>query len=119
MRFLVVSYNDDQQEWFYDTVEAETDTQAAEFICKVRPYVIAADATLPKEFSVNLSMTINGTEWDAREPLSRCQNCDTCHPESRLLPIEDLAQRVEPGEPMPSGECPDCGALCQLEEMKQ
>ena len=28
-------------------------------------------------------------------------------------PIPDLAQRALPGEPMPSGECPACGAVCQ------
>jgi len=26
--------------------------------------------------------------------------------------IHDIWERVEPGEVMPSGECPDCGALC-------
>lgn len=45
--------------------------------------------------------------------LHQCQNCDAIHPECALAPIQDLGQRVEPGEPMPSGECPDCGALCQ------
>lgn len=26
-------------------------------------------------------------------------------------PPEDICERVLPGEPMPAGECPDCGAL--------
>lgn len=115
-RYLVVSYNDDQEEWFYDTVLAESHEQAVNFICAVRPYVIGADASLGAEFAANLKLEINGTEWDARESISECQSCGSCYPESHLNPIQDLNQRVEAGEPMPSGECPDCGALCQLRE---
>lgn len=44
---------------------------------------------------------------------SRCQNCDVIVRSADLPPIADLEQRVESGEPMPSGECPECGALCQ------
>jgi hypothetical protein len=28
--------------------------------------------------------------------------------------ISDLFSRVAPGYPMPSGQCPECGGLCQL-----
>ncbi len=41
-----------------------------------------------------------------------CQNCGWRGAEERLEPIEDIFQRVDPGEPMPAGECPECGALC-------
>ena len=41
-----------------------------------------------------------------------CQNCGTQFSEDELKPIEDLGQRVAPNEPMPSGQCPECGALC-------
>ena len=44
---------------------------------------------------------------------SECQNCGAIVNDEDLKPIKDLMQRVEPGEPMPSGECPECGALCQ------
>lgn len=44
--------------------------------------------------------------------LSRCQNCDNIYDEQNLVTPEHLSERVAPGEPMPSGECPDCGALC-------
>ena len=44
-----------------------------------------------------------------------CQNCQRRFTEDELTnPIPDLTQRVLPGEPMPSGECPvpDCRAVC-------
>jgi hypothetical protein len=44
-KFLVVSYDSDQQQWFYDTVIAENEEKASELICRIRPYVIDADAT--------------------------------------------------------------------------
>jgi len=44
-KFLVVSYDDDQQQWFWDYVAATTAEAAAAFVCKRRPYVIAADST--------------------------------------------------------------------------
>lgn len=44
---------------------------------------------------------------------SYCQNCDWRGDASELREIHDLSQRVSPGELMPSGECPECGALCQ------
>ncbi len=40
-----------------------------------------------------------GKVWDAEEL-------------TRVFPdIPDLAERIAPGEPVPAGECPDCGAL--------
>lgn len=50
------------------------------------------------------------------EEKSQCQNCDRVWPDQILTPIEqvkNLHQRVSKGEPMPSGECPACGAFCQ------
>jgi len=49
--------------------------------------------------------------WDRIE--SACQNCDWSGPDSLLGEIVDLHERVAPGEPMPSGECPECRCLCQ------
>lgn len=47
-----------------------------------------------------------------------CQNCGKVWKEEELLEIKHLSMRVAPGEPMPSGECPEpeCGALCQPKE---
>jgi hypothetical protein len=43
-KFLVVSYDNDQQQWFWDYVAAATGEAAAALVCKRRPYVIAANA---------------------------------------------------------------------------
>ena len=43
-KFLVVSYDDDQQQWFWDYVAAKTQADAVAQVCERRPYVIAADA---------------------------------------------------------------------------
>lgn len=51
---------------------------------------------------------------------SRCQNCGAIWPQASedgvgfqdVEPVRDVWERVAPGEPMPTGECPDCGALC-------
>lgn len=42
-----------------------------------------------------------------------CQNCDWVGNDEDTLPIDDLEMRVSPGEIVPVGECPKCGALCQ------
>lgn len=42
----------------------------------------------------------------------RCDNCNLEYTGERMQPIENLLQRIEPGGVVPSGECPDCGALC-------
>jgi hypothetical protein len=43
-KFLVVSYDDDQQQWFWDYLAAKTAEDATALVCERRPYVIAADA---------------------------------------------------------------------------
>ena len=46
---------------------------------------------------------------------AECQNCGKKFPVGSLCnPIPDLEQRVTPGESMPVGECPGCGALCHV-----
>ena len=42
-KYLVVSYDDDQQQWFWDYVAAKTAAGAVAYVCERRPYVIAAD----------------------------------------------------------------------------
>lgn len=43
---------------------------------------------------------------------AECQNCGKVWPVARLDDIEDVHSRVGVGEPMPAGECPECGAVC-------
>jgi len=43
-KFLVVSYDADQQQWFYDFVLAKTEEQARAQVLAFRPSVISADA---------------------------------------------------------------------------
>lgn len=51
------------------------------------------------------------TEADLTNPLCRCQNCGFECYEHELNEPKDLAERVFPGERVPNGECPSCGAL--------
>lgn len=46
------------------------------------------------------------------ETMHACQNCDWIGVDGDLEEIQHYSQRVEPGEAEPSGECPECGALC-------
>jgi len=41
-----------------------------------------------------------------------CNNCGAVHETEDLAPIKDLSLRLEPGDVVPTGECPDCGAMC-------
>lgn len=50
---------------------------------------------------------------------SQCQNCDLIVDDDQLEAITDIMQRVAPGEHMPSGQCPSCGALCHPVEEDQ
>lgn len=42
----------------------------------------------------------------------QCQNCGWSGEEREAQAIADLEERIWPGEEVPVGECPDCGALC-------
>lgn len=45
-----------------------------------------------------------------------CNNCGRQWQVEKLKSIDNLQQRVAPGEIVPTGECPECGALCHLEQ---
>src|SRR5439155_14436990 len=45
-------------------------------------------------------------------PKCECDNCGAIWDDTDVDPISDLWERVDPGGVMPSGQCPDCGALC-------
>lgn len=57
------------------------------------------------------------TRTETLATYGECNNCGEVYPETAdLAPISDLTERVMPGEPMPLGECPACGALVSLIE---
>ena len=44
----------------------------------------------------------------------RCESCGVVMDMQDVRAIENLLQRVSPGEIVPYGQCPDCGCLCHL-----
>lgn len=44
----------------------------------------------------------------------QCQNCDWHGTASQLSDIDDIEQRISPGEVVPAGQCPKCDALAHL-----
>lgn len=72
-KFLVVSYDDDQQQWFWDYIVAKTAESAVAQVCERCPYVIAADA-------VSLSQVQNIAKSLKSRPIARITHqfeCDT------------------------------------------
>lgn len=41
-----------------------------------------------------------------------CDNCGRFWAQHDLKDSPDLYERMDPGGPMPAGDCPDCGAFC-------
>jgi hypothetical protein len=75
-KYLVVSYDYDQQQWFWDYVAAKTAEDAVAHVCERRPYVIAADAASLSQ------VQIIARDLKSR-PISRIIhqfNCDTAPP---------------------------------------
>ena len=69
MKYLVVSYDDDQQQWFWDFVLADSEEAAEEFICTVRPYVIAADAILSRDLTERATDLANESERELQRQM--------------------------------------------------
>jgi hypothetical protein len=69
-KFLVISYDDDQQQWFYDFVVAPSDEAAVRKVCTQRDYVIAADA-LSVENLVNLAQSLSEETIEGIEEAER------------------------------------------------
>lgn len=49
---------------------------------------------------------------DRQPERHECDNCRNSFVATDLKETRDYSQRVDPGGTVPSGECPDCGALC-------
>jgi hypothetical protein len=69
-KFLVISYDDDQQQWFYDFVVAPSDEAAVRKVCTQRDYVIAADA-LSVENLVHLAQSLSEETIEGIEEAER------------------------------------------------
>jgi hypothetical protein len=52
------------------------------------------------------------SDWIEREDKHSCSDCGRTFTEDQLGETHNIWERVSPGEIMPSGECPKCGALC-------
>ena len=47
-----------------------------------------------------------------------CPGCESRVTDDRLVyPVPDVQEKVLPGEPMPYGECPECGSLIREENL--
>jgi len=69
-KFLVISYDDDQQQWFYDFVVAESEQAAVDKVCTDRDYLIAADALSPETVN-NLAHKLNEQTMESMEGRER------------------------------------------------
>lgn len=49
-----------------------------------------------------------------QQAVVECDNCRWSGTSGDLEPISDLANRIEAGEIVPAGECPDCGCFAHL-----
>ena len=110
-RYLAVSYDPDEQQWFWDVVEAPENEseQVQEYVCKARPYVIGVDVLSADELDLVVGRVLaHKPDWNLSDPLIECPDCCTEHPQSMLR--DALAG---------SGRCPDCGALCHFPEEKK
>lgn len=46
-----------------------------------------------------------------------CENCNWTGED--VLDIDDVLERLSPGDIFPSGQCPQCGALCHPEDQRE
>ena len=49
---------------------------------------------------------------ELENPLCECANCGLRNAANDLDPTHDIWSRIQPGEIMPHGDCPECGAFC-------
>ena len=51
-------------------------------------------------------------------PTATCQYCHWNGPVDECGPLHNAWERVQPGDPMPAGECPKCNASALLDEQE-
>jgi hypothetical protein len=72
-KFLVISYDDDQQQWFYDFVVAESEQAAVDKVCTDRDYVIAADALSAEQLN-QLAQSLSEQTIESMEKRERASH---------------------------------------------
>lgn len=67
-----------------------------------------------REEAAAIIEALDGSPVVGKPDMCACQNCSWTGPAEALKPVPEIGilERVAPGEPMPAGECPECGALC-------
>lgn len=48
--------------------------------------------------------------------MAECDNCERVFPVEKLDAYKDFWSRVEIGNEIPAGDCPECGAFCYLKD---
>ena len=51
-------------------------------------------------------------DTNLESPLCECANCGLRTKADDLDPTHDIWSRIQPGEILPHGDCPECGAFC-------
>lgn len=132
-RYLIEEKNNGDTVW---AMNADTLDEAADLINMSeteRSGVIIFDLDFTDEDKAELipSITVTsiyGTDWkpstpdpvdDASQQPSKCDNCGKVWKDYQLDPSKHLHERMDEGGPMPSGDCPECGAFCYPVEEKQ
>lgn len=76
------------------------------------PHISEIRDFIEDHFNMTEAQRFRFYPWVAnKDEASECDNCGLRFLNEELRPVKDLHERVEPGCPMPAGECPDCGAL--------
>ena len=109
-----------------DSVEEAFELASGDFImdevdCRIadeqqKCLLVRPTGTICNEDMTEIKPLTRQTVGIWRGDICCCQNCEWEGDQADTDPIDDIFMRVDPGEPMPSGQCPECGALCQLKE---
>jgi len=69
------------------------------------------DGDIERDDGGAIYVALHPTVEQVVEPKFRCQDCSGLFSQSELTSAS-LWQRMEPGDVMPDGDCPKCGAMC-------
>jgi hypothetical protein len=119
---LIVDY-DNLEEAILEEVDEETLAWLAEHNPKAIPeagprQTFGMSANLRADVAA-LQVSLADAEESEEPPLHQCGNCARAFLVEQLEPIKDIAERLAPGDTVPSGECPSCHALCYPVDMEE